>query len=214
MLHPLLMAFIASIIVWTCISIGSAAVFKKEIPIKPLTYVYGLASGVMLAAVFFSLLSPSLEAATALDQYPLLPGSLLTFNAHTCLMLMWLLGWLFVEPYKQTKGVIGFLLGCLFVYAIERAMPGPDGTWCTCLRRHKLENSALRQVWISSLLFALFVWSSFVVSCTLDSYRTISLPFSKSLMIDRTDDNSYRLMEESSVNGDVGTHSGHSHGPK
>lgn len=146
----MLMTFIASIIVWICISIGSAAVFKKEIPIKPLTYVYGLASGVMLAAVFFSLLGPSLEAAAALDQYPLLPG------------------------------VLGFLLGCLFVYAIERAMPGPDGTWCTCLRRHKLENSALRQ----------------------------------SLMIDRPDENSYRLMEDSSVNGDVGTHSGHSHGPK
>jgi len=42
---------------------GAAAVFKKEIPIRPLTFMYGLASGVMLAAVFFSLLQPSLEAA-------------------------------------------------------------------------------------------------------------------------------------------------------
>lgn len=116
MIHPALMVFIASIIVWICIGIGAASVFKKSIPTKPLTFIYGLSAGLMLAASFFSLLAPSLEAAKALGQYPLLPG------------------------------VLGFVIGCLFVYAIERSMPDEQGVWCACIRRHKINNSQLQEV--------------------------------------------------------------------
>eukprot|EP01102_Stenamoeba_stenopodia_P010112 TRINITY_DN3009_c0_g1_i1.p1 TRINITY_DN3009_c0_g1~~TRINITY_DN3009_c0_g1_i1.p1 ORF type:complete len:338 (+),score=46.33 TRINITY_DN3009_c0_g1_i1:87-1100(+) len=106
MMNPVLMSMLAVFVIWIFIAAGAAAVFKKDIPLRPLTFAYGLASGVMLAAVFFSLLQPSLEAANELGSFPLLPVG------------------------------IGFLLGCLFVHMIERALPGDDGIWCRCLRRN------------------------------------------------------------------------------
>lgn len=64
-MSPVLMSFIAGLITWGVTAAGAALVFLfKDIKPKVLNSMLGFASGVMLAAAFWSLLLPSLELST------------------------------------------------------------------------------------------------------------------------------------------------------
>jgi zinc transporter, ZIP family len=61
-LNPILQALIATIFTWFLTTIGAASVFlTKEVNRKVLDGMLGFASGVMLAASFFSLLLHALD---------------------------------------------------------------------------------------------------------------------------------------------------------
>ena len=62
--HPILQAFVATCFTWALTALGSAGVFlTKEINKKLLDGMLGFAAGVMIAASFWSLLSPAIEMA-------------------------------------------------------------------------------------------------------------------------------------------------------
>lgn len=67
-LSPVIQAFIATIFTWFITSLGSLTVcFFKEINKKILSSILGFSAGVMLAASFWSLLSPALELSLELN---------------------------------------------------------------------------------------------------------------------------------------------------
>ena len=69
-LHPVLQAFLASLLMFLFTSLGAAAVFgSKKMPFSLLTLLTGGAAGIMVAASFFSLLLPALEYESALPSY-------------------------------------------------------------------------------------------------------------------------------------------------
>ena len=93
-LDPVLQAFLATCFTWFLTAVGAAVVFFfKEIDRKVLDGMLGFAAGVMIAASFWSLLAPAI--ALAEDQGK--PG------------------WL--------PAVVGFLLGGLFLAALDRVLP-------------------------------------------------------------------------------------------
>jgi ZIP family zinc transporter len=93
-LDPVLQAFLATCFTWFLTAVGAAVVFFfKEIDRKVLDGMLGFAAGVMIAASFWSLLAPAI--ALAEDQGK--PG------------------WL--------PAVVGFLLGGLFLAALDRILP-------------------------------------------------------------------------------------------
>lgn len=94
-LHPVMQAFIAGLFTWGCTIFGSAFVyFFKTVNRKLLDTMMGFAAGVMIAASFWSLISPALE---------------------------------FAEPtygsYSWFPAAVGFLLGGLFLRAIDYIVP-------------------------------------------------------------------------------------------
>jgi len=93
-LNPALLALVATLFTWGLTAVGSAFVFFfKTINQKVLNSMLGFASGIMIAASFWSLLSPAIEMATAMGVPPVLPA------------------------------VVGFLSGGLFLFTVDRLLP-------------------------------------------------------------------------------------------
>ena len=66
-LNPIIQALLATIFTWAVTALGSALVFMfKKIHKNILDSMLGIAAGVMIAASFWSLLSPSIEMANVL----------------------------------------------------------------------------------------------------------------------------------------------------
>ena len=70
-LNPIIEALIATIFTWSITALGAALVFMfKKINKNIMDGMLGFAAGVMIAASFFSLLSPSIEMAKSLKMTP------------------------------------------------------------------------------------------------------------------------------------------------
>lgn len=93
-IHPVILALIAGLFTWAMTAFGAAVVLlTKEINRKILDVMLGFAAGVMLAAVYWSMLAPALEIAIARHLSPWLPAA------------------------------IGFLAGGVFLRVIDRIIP-------------------------------------------------------------------------------------------
>jgi len=69
--NPVTQAFIATLFTWGVTAAGAALVlFSKKINQKFMDSMLGFAAGVMIAASFWSLLSPGIEMAEQLGQIP------------------------------------------------------------------------------------------------------------------------------------------------
>jgi ZIP family zinc transporter len=93
-LHPTLQALLATFFTWGVTALGASAVFfTRQVNQKVLDAMLGFASGVMIAASYWSLLAPAIEMAQANGQMPWLPPA------------------------------VGFLLGGLFLALADRILP-------------------------------------------------------------------------------------------
>ncbi len=93
-LHPIYQALIATGFTWFLTALGSGVVFFfREINRKVLNGMLGFAAGVMIAASYWSLLSPAIEMANGLGIMPWIPAT------------------------------VGFLLGGFFLWLIDRILP-------------------------------------------------------------------------------------------
>ncbi len=93
-LNPIIQALLATLFTWGVTALGAATVFlTKSINRKLLVLMLGFAAGVMIAASFWSLLSPAIEMSEAQGDIPWLPA------------------------------VIGFLAGGLFLWVIDKILP-------------------------------------------------------------------------------------------
>jgi len=93
-IHPVILALIAGLFTWAMTAFGAAAVFlAKEINRKFLDVMLGFAAGVMLAAIYWSMLAPSMKIAVAMHLPPWFPAT------------------------------IGFLVGGVFLRVIDRILP-------------------------------------------------------------------------------------------
>jgi ZIP family zinc transporter len=93
-LTPLQMTIIATLFTWGATSLGAAAVFVfREVHRRTMDGMLGFASGVMIAASFWSLLAPSIELSEQL-------------------------GWIsWIPP------VLGFLGGGFFLWSVDKTLP-------------------------------------------------------------------------------------------
>lgn len=111
-IHPVLQALLATLFTWGVTALGAAGVFiKKQLDRKLLDGMLGFASGVMIAASYWSLLAPSIDLSIELG----IPG--------------------YLPP------AIGFFMGGAFLYGVDKLLPhlhlnlpdeGPEGlktTW-------------------------------------------------------------------------------------
>ncbi|TDT72547.1 ZIP family zinc transporter [Hypnocyclicus thermotrophus] len=93
-INPILLALLATLFTWFMTALGSAMVFFfKEINKKLLNAMLGFAAGVMIAASFWSLLSPAIEMAEKRGE----------------------IGWV--------PALVGFLGGGAFLYLLDRILP-------------------------------------------------------------------------------------------
>lgn len=93
-MSPVLLALCATLFTWLMTALGSGMVFFfKEIKLKVLNAMLGFASGVMIAASFFSLIAPAIEMVESENG----------------------ISWLVVA--------IGFSFGALFLWAADNLMP-------------------------------------------------------------------------------------------
>ncbi len=93
-LNPVLLASFGTLFTWGVTALGSAMVFFfKQINIRILNAMLGFASGVMIAASFWSLLEPSIKMASQIGMAPWLPA------------------------------VFGFSLGGGFLYLVDKVLP-------------------------------------------------------------------------------------------
>ena len=93
-LHPVWQAFLATMFTWFMTSAGAVPVFfTKEVNPKVMDGLLGMAAGVMIAASFWSLLSPAIELSESMGLIPWLPA------------------------------VIGFLLGGAFLLGVDHLLP-------------------------------------------------------------------------------------------
>jgi len=93
-LHPVLQALLATLFTWGMTAAGAALVFAgQDMKAKTLDGMLGFAAGVMIAASFWSLLSPSIEMAE----------------------MMGLPSWL--------PAVVGFLAGGIFLRVVDMFLP-------------------------------------------------------------------------------------------
>lgn len=75
-MHPVLQALLAGIFTWGMTAFGAAAVFlTKDINRKVLDAMLGFAAGVMLAAVYWSLLQPAIEISISRNITPWFPAT-------------------------------------------------------------------------------------------------------------------------------------------
>lgn len=95
-IHPVLAALIATLFTWFLTALGAALVFffKKENR-GLLDAMLGFTGGVMIAASFWSLLSPAIEMSE--KTYP--------------------------ESIKWMPAAVGFLMGALFLFVLDKKMP-------------------------------------------------------------------------------------------
>ena len=93
-LHPFWLTILATLFTWGATAFGAAAVFVfREINRKTMNGMLGFASGVMIAASFWSLLSPSIALSEELGWVPWMPP------------------------------VLGFLLGGFFLWVVDKTLP-------------------------------------------------------------------------------------------
>ena len=93
-IHPIILALLAGIFTWAMTALGAATVFlTKEISRKLLDIMLGFAAGVMLAAIYWSMLAPAMKIASARNILPWIPAA------------------------------IGFLIGGGFLRVIDRVIP-------------------------------------------------------------------------------------------
>jgi ZIP family zinc transporter len=93
-LNPLQLTILATIFTWGATAFGAAAVFVfQEISRKAMNGMLGFASGVMIAASFWSLLAPSIDLSKELGWLPWIPP------------------------------VLGFLAGGFFLWAVDKTLP-------------------------------------------------------------------------------------------
>lgn len=93
-MNPVLLALLATLFTWGMTGLGAAMVFFfKAINKRVLNLMLGFAAGVMIAASFWSLLSPSIEMAEEQGQVAWVPA------------------------------VVGFLAGGAFLYLMDRLLP-------------------------------------------------------------------------------------------
>ena len=93
-LTPFQQTFVATLFTWGVTALGAAMVFFfKEINKKVLNLMLGFASGVMIAASFWSLLNPSIELSESLGIKPWIPAS------------------------------VGFMFGGIFLWSIDKILP-------------------------------------------------------------------------------------------
>lgn len=93
-LHPILQALAATLFTWGVTALGAGAVFSfKSINRRLLDSMLGFAAGVMIAASFWSLLSPAIEMAEEMDVPAWFPA------------------------------VTGFLLGGAFLWGVDKILP-------------------------------------------------------------------------------------------
>jgi ZIP family zinc transporter len=93
-IHPVILALLAGLATWVMTALGAAAVFlTKELNRKALDVMLGFAAGVMLAAIYWSMLTPAMEIALARNMPPWFPVS------------------------------IGFLFGGIFLRLVDRMLP-------------------------------------------------------------------------------------------
>ncbi len=94
-LDPILLSFLATLFTWAVTALGASLVFIQKHPSrKVFDCSLGFAGGVMVAASFFSLLLPAMEFAGQNSFPPV---------------------WFTVSA--------GFVLGCLFLYVLDRLIP-------------------------------------------------------------------------------------------
>ncbi|HNV19058.1 MAG TPA: ZIP family metal transporter [Rectinema sp.] len=92
--NHVMQTFLATLFTWGVTALGAAMVFFfKEINKKVLDAMLGFAAGVMIAASFWSLLSPAIELSESMGLVPWLPA------------------------------VIGFLLGGFFLLGVDHLLP-------------------------------------------------------------------------------------------
>ncbi|MDR0869825.1 MAG: ZIP family metal transporter [Planctomycetaceae bacterium] len=92
--NPLVLTIIATLFTWAATAFGAAAVFAfREIRQQTMNGMLGFASGIMIAASFWSLLNPSIELSRELHWLPWIPP------------------------------LIGFLLGGGFLWCIDKILP-------------------------------------------------------------------------------------------
>lgn len=95
-LHPVMAALLATTFTWLATAAGAALVFLfKGASRGVLDAMLGFTGGVMIAASFWSLLSPAIELSEAM--YP--------------------------ESLKWFPAAVGFLAGALFLFALDKKMP-------------------------------------------------------------------------------------------
>jgi len=91
---PIIQALIGTLFTWFVTALGAAVVFFfKSVKLKLLNGMLGFASGVMIAASFWSLLAPSIEMSESMGQKPLVPA------------------------------LIGFLAGGAFLWIVDQTLP-------------------------------------------------------------------------------------------
>ncbi|MFC1485831.1 ZIP family metal transporter [Candidatus Latescibacterota bacterium] len=92
--HPVVQALVAGLFTWGVTALGAAAVFTtREVSQKVLDSMLGFAGGVMIAASFWSLLSPAIEMSQDSIIGPWMPAA------------------------------VGFLSGTIFLRIIDRILP-------------------------------------------------------------------------------------------
>ena len=96
-LHPIMQGGVAALFTWFITALGAAVVFliKNDVPDSVMDSLLGFTGGVMLAASFWSLLSPALEM--SIDS--------------------WTQAWSWVPV------AIGFVGGALFLFVIDQYLP-------------------------------------------------------------------------------------------
>lgn len=95
-INPVLAALLATLFTWGLTALGASVVFFfKEISRKWLDAMLGFTGGVMVAASFWSLLSPSIEMASN------------NFPPH----------------FEWIPAAVGFALGALFLYLLDKYLP-------------------------------------------------------------------------------------------
>jgi ZIP family zinc transporter len=93
-LNPIIQALLATLFTWGVTALGASTVFfTKTVNRKLLVLMLGFAAGVMIAASFWSLLSPAIEMTEAQGGIPWLPA------------------------------VIGFMSGGIFLWVIDKILP-------------------------------------------------------------------------------------------
>ena len=93
-LHPIMQALIATLFTWGVTAFGASFVFFAKKPNQKLNdSMLGFAGGVMIAASYWSLLAPAIE----MSEGKVIPS------------------WI--------PAVIGFILGALFIYALDKIIP-------------------------------------------------------------------------------------------
>lgn len=86
--NPILLAFFATMFTWAITALGSAVVFFfKTINKRVLNTMLGFASGVMVAASFWSLLAPSIEMSEQLGYNPVMMAALGFLSGGVFLLL-------------------------------------------------------------------------------------------------------------------------------